>query len=289
MRPQAQQQQPNPYTAQTQPPMQVSEPYTPPVARPVMPTQQDLAAFNGMGGYDRRSWLDNNKLALRMQGDPNWSDNQRARAMGQVQHPWMKSGAYAELGKKAKAKGVAGLLQKGMRGAGDFLRKNVASSRTGIANKAVGEAGFETLVDAKKSMKPKDYRALYSDVNNRLHGVGNTRATLANSLVSGAKDLGKNKNLQKAVNYGTGAVAGGAGLYGANRLGHSSGKEEGTALGFDTGVQQALETAQAQEGNQGFLQQLMGLLPGRGGINAGNVYSALSDSRADTLRRLQNA
>lgn len=107
------------------------------------------------------------------------------------------------------------------------------------------------------------------------------------------KDLSGNMDnasagLKNTVNYTVPAVGGGAALYGSNRMGHSSGKEEGVGIGYDKGADAGLQTAIANmPQDPGILGRIMDVFTGtQGGPDIDSLKQLLASGREDALKTI---
>lgn len=83
---------------------------------------------------------------------------------------------------------------------------------------------------------------------------------------------------------------GGAGLlYGSNRIGHSSGLDEGTSKGFDTGVDYGIQAAQQNAPQDpGILGRILNVFRGQGEQpSAASLQAMLDHNKASILARLR--
>lgn len=255
------------------------------------PIQAQLEQFRRGTGtrFNPKSWLDRNKMNALMSGNRNWSDNQSARAAGSNQRYAWANGAqksasafaaldHTGLQKEALARGV-------MRGLG-WVGSRLA--RSGNAAKQLAREAAPVVGGAKNEIL--DMR----NVTNAAKGVGNKRLNMAGKLDDLGKKISDSPKIQKAINYGGGAALGGAGLYGANRMGYSSGSQDGfqtgAGQGLDAGMRAGVESALAsQAANQpGYLANLWNSILGQasGGMNADVALGDLSKRRSDILNFL---
>jgi hypothetical protein len=124
--------------------------------------------------------------------------------------------------------------------------------------------------------------------------AGKLRQGAGARLGQAGLDLANSPGAQRAINYGGGTALAGAGLYGANRLGHSSGFDKGFAggveQGVDAGTTMGLETAanQMQQNQPGYLGGLMSALKGQSGgqINMGQAYGDMGNNRQMLINQL---
>ncbi len=187
--------------------------------------------------------------------------------------------AFAMLEKEALAKGVSKLLSAG----GQFLR--------GSARKAKSTAGRWALDAAKGqdnmlgSMDEATKLRIHQDASG---AAGNIRASAGRGLSGAADSIDASKGIQNAINYGGGTALAGAGLYGANRMGHNSGMEEGLTEGVDQGLDLGLRGAQAmQPGDPGFMGRLGDLFTGtQSGPDASTMRQGLSTERDKLIQSL---
>ncbi len=186
-----------------------------------------------------------------------------------------------DLQKEAIAQGIA-------RGLGFVGRK---LSQSGNAAKELARNAAPVTGKAKDAIL--DTRAMTEAAK----GVGNKRLDMAGKIEDAVKAIDESPKLQKALNIGGVGTVAGTGLYGANRLGYSSGAQDGfqtgAGQGLDSGMRAGVESAfQSQAANQpGYLQNLWNSLLGQqsGGMNAGVAYGDLSNRRSEILNYLMRS
>lgn len=183
---------------------------------------------------------------------------------------------------------LAQLVSKGLTAGGKFLARNgAAASQAGRTNalNAIRQGGGISTIG----------RDAASKMLNAGRAEGSWRTGVGNAMRRGSIGISKSPGMQKAVNYGGGTLLAGAGLYGANRIGHASGHEAGREAGIGEGMDAGMEAgvaaaAENQQQNQpGYLGGLWNAVKGQsggGGVNVGNTYSALSASRQGLIDRL---
>ena len=117
------------------------------------------------------------------------------------------------------------------------------------------------------------------------------RVTGKKSPLDWSKHFGhamRNPTARKAVNAGVPTVAGAGALYGSNRLGHSSGREQGVGEGFDAGTELGIQTALAnQPQDPGFFGRLLEVFKGNEqSVTAQSLQNYLDEYREDALNAI---
>ena len=213
-------------------------------AAPSAPTSAHIAAFRKQTGtaFDPKSRMDMQNMQRLMGGQGTMNHKQYQ----------MNKTAFAMLEKEA-AGGVAGLLRKGFGALGGRIRTSGLKENT------------TAMSDAYKSVNIGRHgpNAEGRAVLDAAQKIGQGRMSVGNKLRGAGDAIEHSKGIQNAINYGTGTIAGGAGLYGAHSMGHSSGRETGITEGFDNGMNLGLEGAKAmQPGDPGWMGRLGDLFTG---------------------------
>lgn len=181
------------------------------------------------------------------------------------------------LTKTARARGIAGIIGKGMDATGKFF--------TGKGRRASGSKQLEGFKDQmqKNYVEPK---FLGSPLDKRIareanlnvmdasreasreaaRGTGRRRRVVGNKLQRGSKAIDSSKGLQDIINYGASNVGVLGGMYGTNRLGQRKGRAEERVAGetlasnmYNEGLQLGHQQASHSIPQQNFLQRLSGL------------------------------
>lgn len=299
---------PAPTPAPTTPGVVPAAPATPPPlpaagARPPVPTitDQHRAAFQRgtRSTYDPNSWLDRNKMDALLRGQRNWANNANARNVGRGQrYDWMsKSGGenitpFAALEKEAMLKGVGNILRWG----GGKLRRSGAKARQ--SGKTRGGGGDDVIELGGPTGRAPGPNATTSEMI--LHPTANRVPTAARMAGEGRLGLGNklkgmgnslddwaaaNPGLARAINIGVPTGAAGIGMYGANRMGHSSGRELGIGEGYDVGSQIGAQLAlQAQPKDPGILGRILDVFTGQEkGPDYATIQGLLDSHRSQIL------
>jgi len=193
---------------------------------------------------------------------------------------------FAALGSDLeKQANFAKLLSKGLTGIGRFFGRGQQAAGKAMAREAIRESGGIAAVGGRQAASKMQAAGGLMGRRNSTAGQMFRRAGAA---------LGRSEGLQKGVNIGAGTALAGAGLYGANRMGHSSGFDKGFAggveQGVDAGTTMGLETAanQLQQNQPGYLGGLMSALKGQSGgqINMGQAYGDMGNNRQMLINQL---
>lgn len=175
----------------------------------------------------------------------------------------------------------AKLISKGMTTFGRAASNSAGDAGALMARNAIRESGGIAAVGGRNAA---------SRMQNAGRLSGRHNSFIGEKLRRGGAVLGRSEGLQNAVNYGGGATIAGAGLYGANRMGHASGREAGIGEGLDAGMDAGLAAAQQNTAPQaGYLGGLWNALKGDaggGGFNVGQAYGDLGNSRQALINQL---
>jgi len=119
-------------------------------------------------------------------------------------------------------------------------------------------------------------------------GVGNKRQGLADAMGNVGLKIQSSPGLSKTLDYGVPAVAGGGALYGSNRLGHSSGREQGVGEGYDVGSEVGMQAAlNSQPGDPGVIGRILNVFRGQQqGPDAGAIQNLLEQSKGNILQTI---
>ncbi len=202
--------------------------------------------------------------------------------------------AFAMLeGDAEKNASVASVLQKGLNWGARRLGSSAHKARVALKGKAddAGSAVYDATLKARSGQRGMAGRGI-AEENARVAGqsvmdkgrhVGNRRSGAANLLHQAANKISTSPALKGAINYGTGAVGGGALLYGSNRLGHNQGREAGVSEGYDAGAEAALSSIPEQPGYFGGVLQA---LTGRQATDPAAARNMSEQSKSDILSRI---
>ena len=246
-------------------------------------------------------------------GNKGWASNQAARgAMASATGAGKQKNSAGRVGREVppaypKAQIVKGALFNAL-GAADMEKEALAklignglklgAGKLGAsANKAkrlamkssLADNGFESLSQVRQSgLSPTTITGAIDDAKRAVTTTANTRAGVSRALNSHANSIDGSKGIQNAINYGSGAIAGGGLLYGANRMGHSSGMEEGVNRGFDSGVEAGIEQMNQPGAEQGVFGRIADVFTGGSpqGPNAGVAYGNIGANREAYIDRL---
>ncbi len=254
------------------------------------PTAEHIAAFRKQTGsrFDPKSRMDMQNMR-RLMGGAGTMDRKQYGTAQQLAgpQPTLAKTAFAQLEKEALAKGIS----KGLSWAGKGLsRAGTKAKRTAAANSLQGN-GFSSLSEARQHAvgKPSGLASMaIDDAKTAVSSTGNTRKGVGRALSGHADTIDGSKGIQNTINYGAGAIAGGAGLVGAHSMGHSSGREEGITEGVDQGLDLGLQGAQsAQPADPGFMGRLGDLFTGRQqGPDAATMRQGLGTERDKLIQAL---
>lgn len=126
----------------------------------------------------------------------------------------------------------------------------------------------------------------------RLAGIGGmkpvTGRVVSSKMLDAVPRAGRAKALQKAVTLGGGTALAGAGLYGSNRMGHASGREEGMNEGLDVGMEEGLAAALANQNQKSYTGGIWDAVRGQSGnsVNIGSAYGDLAEKRRRLITQL---
>ena len=263
--------------------------------------------------FNPKSDLDRRKMDALIAGNKGWASNQAARgAMASATGAGKQKNSAGRVGREVppaypKAQIVKGALFNAL-GAADMEKEALAklignglklgAGKLGAsANKAkrlamkssLADNGFESLSQVRQSgLSPTTITGAIDDAKRAVTTTANTRAGVSRALNSHANSIDGSKGIQNAINYGSGAIAGGGLLYGANRMGHSSGMEEGVNRGFDSGVEAGIEQMNQPGAEQGVFGRIADVFTGGSpqGPNAGVAYGNIGANREAYIDRL---
>lgn len=202
-----------------------------PAVAPSGPTAAQLAQFHHgtASNFDPHSRLDRAKMQSMNGGAHGWASNSAAR---QAMHAPIAKSAFARLEKQAG--GLAGGLAKLLERGGSKLIASGEHAAGGALSKAIGAMEGGAAPDVAKKLMEGAERA------------GGFRQSIGGHMGSAAERISSSPGIQAGINYGAGGLAAAGGMYGANRMGHSSGLHEGADKGFDTGVETGIESMSQQ-------------------------------------------
>lgn len=284
----------------TSPGLAPSPAAAPAAAKPAAPANAASTDWNKRFFADTRTKFDPNSAMDR--------ENMRRLQAGQrtldaKQYGAMNKSAFALLEKQAATGKAFGALVKGV---GNLLSRSGAAAKTRAGVEALehatGARSLSRLQEAMnagqlhssiKSLNMPGLRRIMADARSQ---VGNTRVGHGQSLKALGSELAAgDTGLAKAVNYGGNAAIGGGLLYGANRMGHSSGRAEGIGQGYDVGADAAIDAVRnnsaASGGNSGYFGNLWNAIKGEtgsdgGGVNMGAAYQEVGSKRDAAIRQL---
>ena len=199
--------------------------------------------------------------------------------------------AFASLECELEKAALAAALQKGLGWGAQRLGASAHKARVALKGKAdeAATSAYDATMQARKGQRGMAGRGI-AEENARVAGkgvldrganVGSRRANTATALNQAANKLGDSPVAQNAINYGVGGVGGAGLLYGANRAGHSQGRESGISEGYDVGSEAAL--AQIPEA-PGYLGGIMGAVMGKQPTDGAAIRNMLDQSKADILQ-----
>jgi hypothetical protein len=237
-----------------------------------------------MGSYDPNSPLDQRKAQAI---DAAWQRNGGRMSPNQMyQDP-----GYMGINKSGSHDGIekSAWLQSLMRGGQKFSRSNALGAM---------ERGLDEARTAAKSLTGKGSGKQRSMLKNltpgefgKIQGIGQTRMGMSDRLGRMGDWLNDNQGIARGLNIGLPTVGIGAGLYGANRMGHSSGMEQGLSQGFDTGADYGIQASLANmPQDPGFLGRIADVFTGQQrGPQAYDIQSLLDTNKSQILQQLRSA
>ena len=200
--------------------------------------------------------------------------------------------AFAALG-DGMEKEAASWLQRGLGWGAQRLGASAHKARVALKGKAdeAASTAYDAALAGRKGQRGMAGRGIAEESARRAgtevldsgSRVGSRRATGADWLNQAANKIGVSPGLQKGINYGGAGVAGTGALYGANRLGHGSGRKSGLSDGYDAGGYAA--TAAMQD-SPGYLGGLMQAIAGRQPYDAAAMRHMLDQNKDDILRTI---
>lgn len=121
----------------------------------------------------------------------------------------------------------------------------------------------------------------------RGNNIAQTRVGINRAIESAADSVDNfaktRPNLYRAGVIGVPTVAGGGALFGANRLGHHAGREEGAAEGYDAAAELAMAAAPEQ---QGYFGNLWNAVAGNPTTDAAALRNLLDQNKSDMLQTI---
>ena len=290
------------------------------------PTAGQLAQFRQgtKTRFNPNSRLDMAKMQQLSAGNKNWAANGPAR-MAMAPAPGMRKTAFEALGFEKDAANLVGAAKAVGKGAAKGVGKGAAKAAP-KAEAAAGMNAMEASVSAnakrrasalEKAKQPapgklSDVSESAPDAANyaKPSGIGTSaappmaamnRATLDSAYLGpklrlrdrASMALVDNPRVMTGLKYGAGAAGVGGLAYGANRMGHSSGMEEGAGKGLDAGIVQGIESARGsmgQQGQAGYFGNLWDAIKGggggQGGVNPGMAFENAGSRRGDILQSI---
>lgn len=200
---------------------------------------------------------------------------------------WSKSAsAFAELEKSASvAKGLSWILNRG----GQALRRSGGKARS-VADSTGGAPSSAPIAMGKPTPAPGPASSGTSIVPHATANLdapaaryaGERRMAAGKTLKNWSKSLA-DPSLGKKVDLAAYGLGGGGLLFGANRLGHSSGRRSGVDEGFHAGSEAALAAMPEQ---RGYLGNLWSAIVGQQPTDAAAIRNMLEQNKSDILQTI---
>ena len=279
------------------------------------PTAEHIKRFEAatkskFGGVNNQGDMDSIQNMVRMGGATpnarmdsmntfNRKQHMARRAAGTAS-PFAKRASltpFACFDMQKEAGGLTSLVQKGVKAVGKKVTKwgkgaaNEAAEAKNLAQKAQAHAQRAPgrATSNAKMMAQAQADSLAEDAAG-LAGAGEGRLAAGAKLNGWAKSMNKIPDgARRAIDWGVPLVGGGAALYGSNRMGRSSGLDEGTSKGFDAGsaygIQAALQNAPQ---DPGILGRIMNVFRGQGEQpSPALLHALLEQNKSEILGRLR--
>jgi hypothetical protein len=166
----------------------------------------------------------------------------------------------------------------------------------GSAGKAQ-RAGLQGARDAATGLKGKGATKIRNGLKSMTPGqygkeaeIGLTRLDMAKRLGGWQKKVdafaADRPGLYRGLSVGIPTAAGGGMLYGANRMGHTSGRRQGLAEGYDVGAETGAAAALSQIPEQGVMDRILSVFRGQQGPDAAAVRNLIDQSKGDILQTI---
>lgn len=287
----------------------------PPATGAFTPTAEQIKRFEAatkskFGGVNNQGDMDSIQNMVRMGGATPNARMDSMNTFNRKQHmarrtagtasPFAKRASltpFACFDMQKEAGGLTGLVQKGVKAVGKKVTKwgkgaaNEAAEAKNLAQKAQAHAKRAPgrATSNAKMMAQAQADSLAEDAAG-LAGAGEGRLAAGAKLNGWAKSMNKIPDgARRAIDWGVPLVGGGAALYGSNRMGRSSGLDEGTSKGFDAGsaygIQAALQNAPQ---DPGILGRIMNVFRGQGEQpSPALLHALLEQNKSEILGRLR--
>lgn len=283
---------------------------------PYTPTAEHIKRFEAatkskFGGINNRGDMASIQNMIRLGGaTPNartdsmntfspaqYAATQRRKPMGGVLAKRASLTPFACFDMRKEAGGLTSLAQKAVKAVGKKVTKwgqgaaNEAADVKNLAQKAQRSAARAPgrANNKEKMMAQANADSLAEDAA-ALVGAGEGRLAAGAKLKGWAKSMNKIPDgARKAIDWGVPVVGGGAALIGSNRMGRSSGLDEGTSKGFDAGSAYGIRAAQQYAPQDpGILGRIMNVFRGQGEQpSAAALQALLEQNKSEILAQLR--